>query len=392
MRKRKKTTGIIIICVIAAAVIAGAALAIDKIQKNRAYKAEIEAIAQHIRENSALMAEDRKAYEKKAAEDKAAFEEAFSDLAGGDERIKQEVTDLSAVFIGDSVMLGAVPALKETFPNSYCDAAISRSAWVVRGILDEIDSKGKLGDPVVLNFGANGDCADSEKEKILERLKGKEVYWLTNTFAKTAFINDNIRALAEKHDNLTVLDWKEYSAGHSEYFYKDGLHLTPSGRTAYASFIYDSICEPRIEKWQAEKDQLISDNEERKKQTVAFYGNDLLTGCYDLIRGDFSEACFTASSNYSFDDLKADLAKAIENGTLAQHIVLVFGKPAGGADQPDAMQFENTDSQRAELQEMCEGHDLYVIPLPDAESLYRADNIHLSEEANLALAEKIKYT
>ena len=59
----------------------------------------------------------------------------LTDLENGEAQLKEKVKNLSITGVGDSVMLGAVDALYENFPNSYIDAQISRTAWVVNDIL-----------------------------------------------------------------------------------------------------------------------------------------------------------------------------------------------------------------------------------------------------------------
>jgi hypothetical protein len=42
---------------------------------------------------------------------------------------------------------------------------------------------------------------------------------------------------ARRFGNTVVIDWHGRSAGHSSYFYSDGIHLTPRGARAYAHLI-----------------------------------------------------------------------------------------------------------------------------------------------------------
>ena len=47
------------------------------------------------------------------------------------------------------------------FPNSYFDSKESRSTYVGYTILEELKNNKKLGNPVVLHLGTNGDCKNS---------------------------------------------------------------------------------------------------------------------------------------------------------------------------------------------------------------------------------------
>ena len=43
-------------------------------------------------------------------------------------------------------------------------------------------------------------------------------------------------AVAARHDNVVLADWRAYSAGKDGWF-KDGLHLTEKGKPYFANFV-----------------------------------------------------------------------------------------------------------------------------------------------------------
>ena len=373
------------------------------------HTAELAAMEQMMEENAAMIAERQKEYAQKQAQQAADWEAALADFDSGEEKIKETVANLPIVGLGDSVMLGAVPALYETFPNGYFDAGVSRSAWVVRRTLPELAEQGIAFDTIVLNFGANGDCPDEEKERIMEELSGKQVYWLTNTWHKTLYVNDKLKDLAQRYDNLTVLDWKAASEGHDEYFYTDGLHLTGPGREAFASFIYDAIYKDRLAEWQAARDEFIRRHDEEQQKTLAFYGDHALLGVYEQLGQDgqnvpndagipgLAAAQFKASENYSIEDLKTDLASAKKDKALAYRVVLVFSasviddaSSVSKALKELAAQYPEHRFYIAAKSEGAAAEGLQYITLPAGTNLLMADGIHLSSQANRALAEAIK--
>ena len=233
------------------------------------------------------------------------------------------VKSLSVIGVGDSVMLGAVNNLYEMFPNGYFDAQVSRSTWTVNGILQDLDKNNMLGEVVVINMGANGDCSESCKEQIMNTINGRKAFWLTNTCTETAYVNDNITEFAKKHSNLHILDWKSISKGHDEYFYADGIHLTIPGRAAYAQAIYEAIYNLYMEEYQAKSEQTIQDYEDNLKNKYEFYGNDLLLGSYQYIINDFIDSKFNIES-YDYTSLKNELVKKYNSDDLSKRVVLVF--------------------------------------------------------------------
>ena len=50
-----------------------------------------------------------------------------------------------------------------------------------------------------------------------------------------------IWSMAEKYDNIRVIDWAAYCAGHDDWFLNDGIHLTQKGCQAYTQMLYDNV-------------------------------------------------------------------------------------------------------------------------------------------------------
>ena len=50
-------------------------------------------------------------------------------------------------------------------------------------------------------------------------------------------MNKQLANAAKKHKNVTLVDWYQRSAGHSEYFAPDGVHLENSGVKALSDEI-----------------------------------------------------------------------------------------------------------------------------------------------------------
>ena len=50
-----------------------------------------------------------------------------------------------------------------------------------------------------------------------------------------------IHTLAEKNDNVHIIDWENTAPSHPEWFYDDGIHLNADGQVAYADLLFRSI-------------------------------------------------------------------------------------------------------------------------------------------------------
>ncbi len=147
--------------------------------------------------------------------------------------------------IGDSVMLGAAPSLKNSIPNCVVDAVESRQVWSALKVIKALESNGQLGKTVIIALGTNGTFKVSTGEEILNYLgPDRTVYWV-NAYGKTLKwqndVNSLISQVAGEYSNVTVLDWAATAPEHPEWFYDDGIHLNAEGQVGYAGFIQSSI-------------------------------------------------------------------------------------------------------------------------------------------------------
>ena len=263
-------------------------------------------------------------YKKEYEDAQREYEEALKNLDKDKDNIKNVVDNLPVVGIGDSVMLGAVKSLESVFPKGIFNGEVSRTAYAANDILLEYKNSGVLGDYVVFNLGTNGDSSAKCKAEIMETLGNREVYWLTVTNDEEVHFNDKIKNYASKFENVHVIDWAEAAKGHDEYFYADGIHLTPPGRKAYAEVIYNAIYQGVLDRIDRLKSDLMQDHENSTKNKITFYGNDLLLNSYDLIEKTFNNSNFEIDSDYTTDKLIKKINNSIKNKTLTNTLVFVY--------------------------------------------------------------------
>jgi hypothetical protein len=144
--------------------------------------------------------------------------------------------------IGDSVMLGARDALIAR--GFRVDAQVSRQFDDVVPLVRELAAEGHLPVDVIVHLGTNGliDGADCDR---LVRVAGRSrhVYLVTIKVPRPYrdVNNARIRMCAHRHDNVSVIDWYGFSRYHRAWFYGDGYHLRPTGRTEYARLLDQSV-------------------------------------------------------------------------------------------------------------------------------------------------------
>lgn len=186
----------------------------------------------------------------------------INELQNQMDNIDLKVKNEPIVFVGDSVLLGASTKLYEDFPYCYVDAKISRTAYVINPIFVSLKESGTLGEIVVINCGANGDCPNYIKDEIMETLSEQQVFWFTTTNSKTA--NQTLRDYAEGYENLHVIDWEVISEGHPEYFAGDGIHLQQVGTEAYSEAVKEAIAEYILEPMEEEMNDLLEKKDSLK--------------------------------------------------------------------------------------------------------------------------------
>lgn len=319
-------------------------------------------LEKQLSQNEEKVSQNKENYNNQLKIEQEKWEEVLKKLEVEENNIKDIVTNLPIVGIGDSVMLGAIDELNNKFPNSYIDAEVSRSILKASNILEELNKNNMLGNPIIINLGANGDCSFACKKEIIELCQGKDVFWLntTNNFK----FNDNLLSFASNYSNLNIIDWNNISKGHDEYFYADGIHLTAPGRKVYTQAIYDAIYKKYIDEYNTKKQEIIKEHEEVSKNKISFYGNSLLLNAYDDIHNKFIDSEFVIDKDFNFDELKKQLKQSIDNNTLSYKIVFIF-------DSDINLSF--ADYQ--DLVNLCQEHKIYIISMNKKLSNLSNDNV-----------------
>lgn len=359
------------------------------------YTSEMKALESNLELNSQIMEERKKEYASKINEEKETWLNTLKDLEQGEEELKNIVSNLTLVGIGDSIMLGAIDELQSKFPNGYFDAAVSRTAYVANGIIRDLSYSGLLGDPVVINLGANGDCNNATKDLIMSNLGNRKVFWLNVTNDYSVGVNANLNSYASRFNNLYVIDWNSISSGHPEYFIADGIHLTYEGKKAYVKAIYDSIYKVYLDEYNEKKQSIMEEYEQKQNEKITFVGNSILINAYNYLDNELLKYEFITNSEYDYALLKRELENKINNNELSNKIVFAF-------DKSSSLTLENY----REIIKICSDHKIKIISIDNElkklasenvevidftteENYYLADGIHLSKIGNQKLSELI---
>jgi len=144
---------------------------------------------------------------------------------------------------GDSVILGIRSAIAEIRPLLVINARVGRAA---PELLQEMsrDLEKAAGSTVVMDLGNNDLLTEETVRAIFELVKESSKVIVVNTAVPRPYRDANnelIARLATEYANVKVVDWNAISDGRPEYFAPDGVHLVPTGVSAYVMAIDEAL-------------------------------------------------------------------------------------------------------------------------------------------------------
>lgn len=157
---------------------------------------------------------------------------------------REPLTGEGVTVIGDSVIIGVEPYLKEVLPKIVVDGKEGRQMSQARDVIDKLQAQGKLGDQIILELGTNGPFKKQQLRSLLESLSDKEQVLLVTTRVPKDWqeaVNANIQSVADEFSNVDVVDWYAASKDKADYFYQDGVHLKPDGSRYFASLLVEAL-------------------------------------------------------------------------------------------------------------------------------------------------------
>ena len=144
---------------------------------------------------------------------------------------------------GDSVILGIRSALSEIQPIIVVNARVGRQApELVKEMTRDVEKAS--GARIVMNRGNND---------LLNRETIREIFTLAQASPRIVVVNTAVPRpyrdlnnqlvdeVAQEFSNVKVVDWNSISKDHPEYFAPDGVHLVPTGVSAYVLAINEAL-------------------------------------------------------------------------------------------------------------------------------------------------------
>jgi hypothetical protein len=116
-------------------------------------------------------------------------------------------------------------------------------------VLELVKARGHVLGPTVIVFVGHNDWVDQYALNIeaalteLEDAGVKRVLWSTLRAVRHPYVtmNDAIAAAAQRHPEMTVIDWNVYSRGHPDWFQADEIHVNEVGVRAMAALFHEAL-------------------------------------------------------------------------------------------------------------------------------------------------------
>ncbi|MBV8980325.1 MAG: hypothetical protein JO086_05440, partial [Acidimicrobiia bacterium] len=155
---------------------------------------------------------------------------------------------IDVLAIGDSVMVGAAPALQARLgPGGYIDAHIGRQFDEGIQVVKTYHDRGRLGRAVVVHLGDNGPIRPTEVDALLDQLAGVPNVVLVNVRVARPWqdeVNQTLADAVARHPGVKLVDWFGFSAPHGDWFESDHTHLKESGMAAFADAVASAVPPP----------------------------------------------------------------------------------------------------------------------------------------------------
>jgi hypothetical protein len=153
--------------------------------------------------------------------------------------------DPHVVAVGDSVMVGARPALRQRFGTIRIDAKVARQVSEGINRIKLMRRRGQLGDAFIIHLGNNGKFTTEQFEEIIRLLQGvKRIVFVNVKVPRRweASVNRVIVAGVHRHPGVRYVNWRHYwRYCNGRVFGSDATHLTPAGARCYARVIATAI-------------------------------------------------------------------------------------------------------------------------------------------------------
>jgi hypothetical protein len=148
----------------------------------------------------------------------------------------------SRLAVGDSLMVSVTPWMRAK--GFRVHAEVGRQFSTAPGIVRSFGSD--LPRNVVVELGTNGTVSLAACRSVVRAAGKQRRVFLVTPRVPRSWEQGNLRTLRACDSSFAprrvrIIDWHEHSAGHPEWFAGDQVHLSASGRRAFARLIVRAV-------------------------------------------------------------------------------------------------------------------------------------------------------
>ncbi|WP_313509044.1 acyltransferase family protein [Enterococcus sp.] len=156
----------------------------------------------------------------------------------------EKAESLEITAFGDSVMLDATADLQELFPQAVVDGDVGRQLYASPDLIKSLKDQGLLRDTVLVGLGTNGSFTEAQFDSFMSEIGDRNVYWVNVRVPTQRWqneVNRMLEKMADKYDNMTLIDWYDLSNSQESWFYEDRVHPNPDGMVEYVKLVAQTI-------------------------------------------------------------------------------------------------------------------------------------------------------
>ncbi|MGX7092642.1 acyltransferase family protein [Hutsoniella sourekii] len=175
------------------------------------------------------------------------LQELRDDLAGSYPGVLEALTpqelifasQVPVTFFGDSLIQLTAPYSLGLFQNGNEYGQNSLQVWDAVPIYQKLIDEGFVKENVVINLGTNASL-DLEAVEDLVALSGDREVFFVNTNSRVqhvAEVNQIVKEISDKYDNVHQIDWYSYQQGHPEWYGEDDIHHSMEGMEQFTILV-----------------------------------------------------------------------------------------------------------------------------------------------------------
>lgn len=156
----------------------------------------------------------------------------------------------SFTYFGDSLVAGTEHLFREKFttnPSTFGRPSMQfeHSNGDLDGISQVQSFQSEIRDNIVVQLGTNAGGSIETIERFVKAIGNVNDIYLVTTASNVSHassVNANIKAVADKHNNVHVIDWASHvGTDKDKYYQADGIHFNDEGAQAIIDFIYQEV-------------------------------------------------------------------------------------------------------------------------------------------------------